>query len=176
MAVMGPPSDRSRVELGKAGPDPGEPGLCFVDHRGELGRLRLEQGDLAFDPFLPLAEVDPALGGVVRLAEPLAVACAGGLVLEELADLGQREPGIVTQAADEEQAIEVGRVVQAIVAIGSAGRLEQSDLLVVADRAGRQAGLGRDFVDLEEAGRESGWAGFGHGSSGLDHSTTFTFT
>ena len=48
--------------------------------------------------------------------------------------------------------IEIRGVVQAVVAVRARRRLEQADLLVVADRAGRQAGLGRDLVDPEETG------------------------
>ena len=39
--------------------------------------------------------------GIAGLAEALAVALARGVVLEQLADLGEREPGVVAQAADE---------------------------------------------------------------------------
>ena len=94
----------------------------------------------------------PALVGIAGLAEALAVALARGVVLEQLADLGEREAGVVAQAPDELQPVEVGGVVQAVVAVRASGRLEQADLLVVADRAGRQAGLGRDLVDAQEAG------------------------
>ncbi len=93
----------------------------------------------------------PALVGIAGLAEALAVALAGGVVLEQLADLGEREPGVVAQAADELQPIEIRGVVQPVVAVRAGGRLEQADLLVVADRAGRQAGLGRDLVDPQQA-------------------------
>ena len=103
------------------------------------------------------------LGRVVGGAEALAIALAGGLVLEQLADLGQAEAGVVAQGADEAQALEVGRIEQPVGAVGSRGGLEQADLLVVADRAGRQAGLGGDFLDAEEAwARSGGWAS-GHG-------------
>ena len=47
-------------------------------------------------------------------------------------------------------------VVQAVRALRSGRRLEQPDLLVVADRPGRQAGLGGDLLDLEEGGVASG--------------------
>ena len=49
------------------------------------------------------------------------------------------------------QALEVRRVEQAVGAVGAGGRLEQPDLLVVADRARRQAGLGGDLLDAQEA-------------------------
>ena len=84
-------------------------------------------------------------------AEALAIALAGGLVLEQLADLGQAEPGVVAQLLDEAQSLQVGGIEQAVRAVAAGGRLEQADLFVVADRAGRQAGLGRDLLDPEEA-------------------------
>ena len=124
------------------------------------------------------SEVDADARRIGRLAEALAVPFAGGLVLEQLADLGQREPGVVAQAADELEPVEVGRVVQPVVAFGAGGRLEQPDLLVVADRAGRQAGLGRDLVDPQEP---LGELGVGAGDWALDifpqtDTTTLTFT
>ena len=91
-----------------------------------------------------------ALLGILGGLQAFAIALAGELVFEELADLCQREPGVVTQALDEPQALEVARVVQAIRAIRPSGRLEQADLLVVADRPGRQAGLGGDFLDAQQ--------------------------
>ena len=94
---------------------------------------------------------------VAGRAEALAVALAGGLVLEQLADLGEAEPGVVAQLLDEPQSLEVGRVEQAVRAVAAGGRLEQAELFVVADRAGRQAGLGRDLLDPEEA-FVGGWA------------------
>ena len=125
-------------------------------------RLRLERLDLALDPLAwRRSRIARRSAGSPVVAEALAVALAGGLVLEQLADLGQREPGVVAQAADEAQALEVGGVVQAVVAVRPGGGLEQADLLVVADRPGRQAGLGGDLLDPQEGGvrREA----FGHG-------------
>ena len=46
------------------------------------------------------------------------------------------------------------------VAVGAGGGLEQSDLFVVADRSGRQAGLGRDLLDPQEGA-------LGRGARGL---------
>ena len=92
------------------------------------------------------------LVAIPGLAEALAVALARGVVLEQLADLGEREPGVVAQAPDELEPVEVRGVVEAIVAVRARGRREQADLFVVADRAGRQACLGRDLVDPQEAG------------------------
>ena len=91
---------------------------------------------------------------------------AGLLVLEQLADLGEREPGVVAQAADEPQAVEVLAVVQAVGAVRPGGGREQPQLLVVADRAWRQAGLRGDLLDAQEVGRGGGVEGrIGHPSS-----------
>ena len=43
------------------------------------------------------------------------------------------------------------RVVQAVGALGAGGRGEQPQLLVVADGPRRQAGVGGDLLDAEEA-------------------------
>ena len=48
------------------------------------------------------------------------------------------------------QAVDVVGVVEAVVAVRAGGRLEQPDLLVVADRAGRQADLCGDLLDPQE--------------------------
>ena len=130
------------------------------------------------------SEERPALVAIAGLAEALAVALARGVVLEQLADLREREPGVVAQAPDELQPIEIRGVVQAVVAVRAGGRREQADLLVVADRAGRQAGLGRDLVDAQEArlgvavrrgqGRLGG--GWARDISPCIDTTTLTFT
>ncbi len=75
------------------------------------------------------------------------------LVLEQLADLGQREPRVVAQPADEAEPLQVLGVVQAVGALGAGGRGEQPDLLVVADRPRRETGLGGDLLDAQEARR-----------------------
>ena len=128
--------------------------------------LRRSDADLAVDRVEGVGEDRAALGGVVRSsgsgARLRARAC---LVLEQLADLREREPGVVAQAADEPQALEVLGVVQAVGALGAGGGGEQPQLLVVADRARRQAGVGGDLLDAEEAL----WAGGGGGGDGVGH-------
>ena len=130
-----------------AGPRP-----CLLDHRRQAGRLRLEDLDLVVGAGAGFEEERAPLVAVAGLAEALAVALARGVVLEQLADLREREAGVVAQAADELEPVEVRGVVEAVVAVRAGGRREQADLFVVADRAGRQAGLGRDLVDAQEAG------------------------
>ena len=71
------------------------------------------------------------------------------------------KPGVVAQAADEPQALEVLGVVQAVGALRAGGGGEEAELLVVADRARRQAGVGRDLLDPQQARsarrRRRGW-------------------
>ena len=92
----------------------------------------------------------------MRRTEPLANTDPRRLVLEQLADLGQREPGVVAQAADEAQPLEIIRVVEAVGSLASGSRLEQPDLLVVANRTGRQPGFRGDFLDAEQSRRGFG--------------------
>ena len=61
------------------------------------------------------------LGRVGRGVVGLVPALAGGLVLEQLGDLGQREAGVVAQALDEAEPLDVRGVVEAIVTVGPGG-------------------------------------------------------
>ena len=65
----------------------------------------------------------------------------------------RENPASSRSAADEPQAVEIVGVVQAVRALGAGGGREQPHLLVVADGARRQAGLGGDLLDAEEPGR-----------------------
>ena len=108
--------------------------------RWGIGRVAIVAMLLAAvgNAFIPLAPAGLPL---------VAIGC---LVLQQLADLSEREPRVVAEVADELKAGEVRGVVEPIVAVGPGGRLEQADLLVIADRPRRQAGLGRDLVDPKE--------------------------
>ena len=77
------------------------------------------------------------------------------LVLEQLADLREREAGDVAQFVDVADALQVRGVVEAVVALGSGRRTQEADLLVVADRPRRQADLRGHLLDAERrvAGR-----------------------
>ena len=66
-------------------------GAGGLDHGAEALGLRFEGLDLALDPAPGILEDRAPLLRVLRRAEPLPVALAGGLVLEQLADLGERE-------------------------------------------------------------------------------------
>src|SRR6185369_17977547 len=94
-------------------------------HRLEPADLVAETRDLAIDPDERVLDDRGPLVGIVRRAEALSIAGASGLVLEELADLGQAEPGVVAEALDEPEALEVVVVVEAVRAFGAGGGLEQ---------------------------------------------------
>ena len=111
---------RSRPEVGEVARQVAAPRLGLLDHRREAVRLVAEVLDLAIDAVHRVDEDGAALGGILGCAEPFAVALAGGLVLEQLADLREREPGVVAEAADEPKPLEVRGVVKAVVALGPA--------------------------------------------------------
>ena len=147
------------IELGEVDQEVLPAALGLLDHRRQPVELLPERLDLAVDPPEGVVEDRAPLGRVGGRAEPVAVASPGRLVLEELADLGQAEPGVVAEALDEAEALDVVRVVLAVVALRPAGRLEESELLVVADRPGGEPELGGDLVDPEEVlrvGRRGG--------------------
>ena len=132
------------------------PVLGLGHHRLESVDLVAQGDDLAVDALEGVGEDPAALDGVLGRPEPVAVPLAGRLVLEELADVREGEPGVVAQAADEPQALEVLGVVEAVGALGAGGGGEEADLLVVADRSRGQAGVLRDLLDPEESGGSVG--------------------
>ena len=142
---------RTAVEFHQVRIEMAAAGAGFLDHRRQACGLRLKDLDLVADSGAGIDDEAAALVRVGRVVHSRSVAFPGGLVLQQLADLGKREARIVAQAADELQAIQVRRVIQAIVAFGAGRRLEQADLFVVADRARRQAGFGGDFLDPQQA-------------------------
>ena len=113
------------VELGEVLVEMGRGGLAPRRSSGEAYGLRLEGLDLALDALARVEDERPPLGGIMGGAEALPIALAGGLVLEQLADLGEREPSLVAQLLDGAEALEIGRVVQAVRAVGSGRRLEE---------------------------------------------------
>ena len=122
----------------------------LFDHGCEAGRFRFDDLDLAVGARAGIDEKSSPLRRIPGLAQELTISFPGYLVLEQLADLGEREAGVVAKAANEQQALEIGLVVEPVVPVRPRGRLQQADLLVVADRAGREPGLGCDLVDTEE--------------------------
>src|SRR5690349_20859879 len=129
------------------------PDLRGVDHIREADGLRLESLDLALDAVARVIDQCEPLTRVVRGAESFAIALPSGLVLQQLADLGEREARLVAQLLDRPQTLEIRRVVQAVGAFRTGRGLEETDFFVVPDRARRQAGLCGDLLDLEEGGR-----------------------
>jgi hypothetical protein len=138
------------VELGDVGEEVLAAALGLCDHLGQAVLLLLERLDLAVHPVEGVVHDRAPLARVARAPEAGPVAGPGGLVLEELADLGQAEARVVAQALDEPEPLDVVGVEQAVGTLRPGGRLEQSDLLVVADRPGRQAERRRDLLDPEE--------------------------
>src|SRR5450759_5092476 len=127
------------------------PRVRLVDHGPKARRFVLERGDLAIHPVEQAAQDRLSILHVAGRAEALRIPDAGSFVLQEEADLREREPGVVAQLADEPQPLEVARVVEAVVALRARSWLEEAELLVVPDRARSQAGLGGDLLDAEEA-------------------------
>ncbi len=70
------------------------------------------------------------------------------LCLEHFADLGERQVEQTLQLPDQHDALDVTAGVEAASASPSPGRLKQPTLLVVADRALRDACATGDFTDL----------------------------
>src|SRR5207247_9674813 len=83
--------------------------------------FRPQRGDLAVDPGERVIDDGPPLRGVRRRPEAVAIAGSGSLVLEHLGDLGEAETGLVTEALDESQPLDVIVVVEPVVAT-DAGR------------------------------------------------------
>ena len=126
----------ARVDLRAMGLEVGAPSLGLARPSPRAARSSgAGVADLAVDPVERVVDERPPLDRVRRRAEPLAVAGPCDLVLEELADLGQAEPGVVAEALDEPQSLEIVGVVEPVRALGAGRRLEQPELLVVADRS-----------------------------------------
>ena len=87
------------VEVGEVLVEVAPPAAGVGDHRVEAGTLGDERLDLPIDPGGRVLEQGAPLGLVAGRAEPLSIALARGLVLEQLADLGEREPGVVAEAS-----------------------------------------------------------------------------
>jgi hypothetical protein len=132
-------------------------------HHGRQSRdLVLQAPDLAVHLRHRGEEELAALRAVRGGLEASPDAGAGLLVLQQVPDVRQREAGIVTQAADETQPLQVLAVVETVRTLGTGRRGEQSELLVVADGARREAGLGRDLLDAQQA-RRGAQGGLGGG-------------
>src|SRR6478752_3032561 len=98
---------RATVEFDEVGIEVPGTRPCFLDHRRQAGGLRLEDLDLVRCPGTGFQQELSALIAIAGLAEALAVALARGVVFEKLADLREREAGVVAEAADELEAVEI---------------------------------------------------------------------
>ncbi len=101
MNVRGPVGMRvgPAIEVGEMLVEVAPTGASVLDHRVEAGSLGFERGDLAIDASAGVMDQGPAFGLVARGAEALSIALAGRLILEQLADLGEREAGVVAEAS-----------------------------------------------------------------------------
>src|SRR2546430_1890445 len=140
------PSSRARAR--RSGPRGGGGGPRGIDHALEALDLGPQGRDLAVDPLDAFTQQGALLRRVGGRAEAGARLRPGVLVLEQLADLGQAEAGVVAQALDELEARDVVRVVEP-VRPARARRLQEPDLLVVADRPRGQPDLVGDLLDAE---------------------------
>src|SRR5688572_11962097 len=150
------------IELGDVGCEVVPPTLGFGDHRLEPVGLRPKRRDLAVDPLQSVPKDGASLRGVRGGAESLTVTGPCGLVDKQRADLGEAESGVVPKTFDEPQPLQIVRVVQPVRASRAGGRLEEPDLLVIADRARRESERGGDFLDLQERRLDvsvEGWVG-----------------
>src|SRR3954447_5849722 len=98
---------RAAIELGEVLVEMRAPGTRLRDHRGEACGLGLEDLDLVVDAALRIDDERAPFIRVARLPEPLAVPFARVLVLEQLADLRERESGVVAKVPDELKALEI---------------------------------------------------------------------
>ena len=91
---------------------------CFelADHRFQPGDLPAQAGELLIDTGEAPVEDAAPLHRVVGRVELLAGQPAGSLVLEKPADLGDREPGVVAEALDEAEPVDVELVEEPVVA------------------------------------------------------------
>src|SRR4051812_385187 len=103
----------ARVELGEVALEMLPPALGLGDHLAEAVHLRLERTDLAVHPGERVVDDRAPLDGIARRPESVPIACPGGLVLEQLADLGEAEASIVAEALDESKPVKVVFVVEA---------------------------------------------------------------
>ena len=120
-------------------------------HLLEAVDLRAEDRHLSIGAPERVGDEQAPFRGVGRLVEGLPRASPGGFVLEQLRDLGEREAGVVAELLDEAQPLDVRDVVKTVGALASRRGAEEAELLVVADGARRQAELGRDLLDAQEA-------------------------
>lgn len=148
------------LDLGDVDEEVRAPALGFVDHCGQPIHLLAHGRDLAVHAGERVDDDRPPLARVIGRPESGPVASPHRLVLEELADLGEAEPGVVAEALDEAQAVDIVLVEEPIGTLGPSRRLEQTEFLVIADGARCQAEGCADLLDPEQTrGWRRGWLG-----------------
>ena len=124
-----------------------------LDHRADAVGLGVEQADLPLDPGQGLVEVEcgarPGRSVCARRSRLRSRAASSSSIWPTWAS---EKPASSRRLLMKRRRSRSRRVEEAVVAVGSGGRLQQPELLVVADRAGGQADLGGDLLDAEEAG------------------------
>ena len=99
------------VEVGEVAQEVRAAARSVLEHRGEAVGLRLERRDLAIHPGQGVLDDRASLADIGGRSEPVAVASASGLVLEQLRDLGEAEARLVAEVLDELQPLDVVVVV-----------------------------------------------------------------
>jgi len=136
--------------------------LGFGDHHVEANDPGAQGCDPPVNRCKRLGHDPQSLCRIAGSAELLTVALPGPLLLEESADLGQREAGVIAQPSDEAESLEVVGIVEAVGTLRPGRGGEEPQLLVVADGPRGEAGLMGDLPDAEQ-GSVSG--GIGHDSN-----------
>jgi hypothetical protein len=88
--------------------------LGLGDHLGQPVHLGTQRRDLALDAGKGVVDDRASFRGVLRRPEPGPVPASGLVVLEQLADLGEAEPGVVAETLDEPQPLEIVLVVEPV--------------------------------------------------------------
>src|SRR5215831_16667762 len=128
------PGSRDGLRAARAG-YPGE-------HAGEIRTQRGEPGYLLVDLADVLAE--QLLRGATR-------ARSGVPDREQVSDLGEAQPEPLC-APDEQQPVQVGGAVPAVIPLGPVRRRQQADPLVIADRVRAYPGASRKLPDGQRPG------------------------
>jgi hypothetical protein len=79
-------------------------------------------------------------------------ALAGFFILEQSGDLGEGEAGVVAEALDKAEPLQIRLVVEAVVALGAGRGSEKPQLLVVAHGPRRQPDFGSRLMNAQQAG------------------------
>lgn len=137
-------------------------GAVRAAHRGQhAGELCAQSGQPRYLPVdLDDVPAQEHLRGLARAHARVADR-------EQVADLGQAQPEPL-RAPDEQQPVQVGGPVAAVIAVGAARPREQTGAFVVPDRIRPHPGAGGDLPDGQRTGHRSrdgartpGWSACG---------------